>query len=149
MGAERADGRVRVVAAVAWHEGRVLLTRRPAGGPLGLLWEFPGGKLEPGETPEVALVRELREELGVRATPGERLAVERHDYAHGLEVEITFVRCALESHRFQPSSAVHETRWVTPRDLDPLDVLEGDRAFVAGLKKGRFGVPGAAPHGVA
>ena len=50
-------------------DGRVLLAKRPAGRPLAGLWEFPGGKLEPGETPETALVRELEEELGIRVAP--------------------------------------------------------------------------------
>src|SRR5574341_618676 len=68
--------RVRVAAAVVWRDGRLLLTQRPAGGPLGLQWELPGGKIEEGETPEHALVREVREELGVRATPLDVLAVD-------------------------------------------------------------------------
>src|SRR5262249_31818007 len=84
-------GPIRVAAAVVWHEGRLLLTQRPPGGPLGLQWEMPGGKIEPGETPEHALVREISEELGVRATPWEVLGVESHDYPHGLEVEIVFL----------------------------------------------------------
>jgi 8-oxo-dGTP diphosphatase len=50
-------------------DGRVLLAKRPPGRPLAGLWEFPGGKLEPGETPETALVRELEEELGIRVAP--------------------------------------------------------------------------------
>jgi 8-oxo-dGTP diphosphatase len=61
------DGPVLLVAAIALvdPDGRVLLTRRPEGKPMAGLWEFPGGKLDPGETPEEALIRELREELGV------------------------------------------------------------------------------------
>ncbi len=85
--------RVRVVAAVVWREGRLLLTQRPPGGALGLKWELPGGKVEAGESPEHALGRELREELGVAARPRETLAVDVHDYPHGLEVEIHFVSC--------------------------------------------------------
>uniref|UniRef100_A0A832I3B8 8-oxo-dGTP diphosphatase n=1 Tax=Eiseniibacteriota bacterium TaxID=2212470 RepID=A0A832I3B8_UNCEI len=125
--------RVRVAAAVVRDGERVLMTRRPPGGPLGLQWEFPGGKLEPGESPEHALVREVREELGVEARPLETLAIERHAYAHGLEVEITFIRCVLSSHAFTPSGAVHEVRWAAPRDIDPDGVLEADRPFLARL----------------
>ena len=54
-----------VAAALVDRDGRVLVQRRPPGKPLADLWEFPGGKVEPGETPEVALIRELREELGI------------------------------------------------------------------------------------
>ena len=50
-------------------DGRVLLAKRPPGRPLAGLWEFPGGKIEPGETPEAALIRELEEELGIRVSP--------------------------------------------------------------------------------
>lgn len=125
--------RVRVAAAVVWNEGRLLLTQRPSGGPLGLQWEFPGGKIEAGETPEHALVREIREELGVRATPLEVLEVDTHDYPHGLEVELVFVRCALDSIDFTPSAAVHAVRWVTPASVDIDTVLAGDRDFLKRL----------------
>jgi len=125
--------RVRVAAAVVMREGRVLLTRRPPGGPLGLLWEFPGGKLEPGETVEQALERELREELGVRVTAREVLEVATHDYPHGPAVEVHFVRCDAEADAFAPGPGVHEVRWVAPREVEPAEVLAADRAFLARL----------------
>jgi 8-oxo-dGTP diphosphatase len=125
--------RMRVVAAVVWDGPRLLMTQRPPGGPVGLKWEFPGGKVEKGESPEGALVRELREELGVGATAHETLAVHEHDYAHGTRVELVFIRCTLESHAFTPDESVHAVRWLEPRDVDVNDVLEGDRAFVRGL----------------
>jgi 8-oxo-dGTP diphosphatase len=124
---------IRVAAAVVWRDGRVLMTRRPPGGPLGLKWEFPGGKLEPGESAEQALVRELREELGVGATPQGTLAVETHSYQHGLTVELHFLRCELDSLDFTPSPEVHEVRWVHPHEADPAEVLEADRSFLASL----------------
>jgi 8-oxo-dGTP diphosphatase len=133
--AEPAAPRLRVAAAVVWREGLLLLTRRPPGGRFGLLWEFPGGKLEPGESPGQALARELREELGVGAVPGETLAVERYDYAQGPAVELYFVRCELESFGFTPSIAVHEVRWVRPAEVDPDGVLEADRGFLATLAR--------------
>ncbi len=109
------------------------MTRRPPGGPLGLRWEFPGGKLEAGESPEQASVRELGEELAVRAVAREVLAVERHDYGDGFSVELAFVRCELESAEFTPSAEVHEVRWIRPADVDPGEVLDADRAFLARL----------------
>lgn len=130
MAAQRS---VRVAAAVVRRDGRLLLTQRPPGGPLGLLWEFPGGKIEPGETAEQALVREVAEELGVRARPGEVLHVSHHRYPHGLDVEIVFLDCALEHERFTPSGAVHAVRWIEPAAVDVGEVLEADREFLVRL----------------
>lgn len=125
--------RVRVVAAVVWDGPLLLMTQRPPGGPLGLQWEFPGGKLEPGESPEAALEREIHEELGVRGAAHETLATHAHDYVHGVRVEITFVRCTLESREFQPSHAVFASRWTLPAEVQVNDVLEGDRDFLRSL----------------
>ena len=133
MADARATKRLRVVAAVVWDGPRLLMTQRPPGGPLGLQWEFPGGKLEAGESPEAALVRELREELGVEAAAHEKLAVHSHDYAHGVHVDVIFIRCTLDSLAFTPSHAVHAARWVEPSRVALHEVLEGDRDFLAGL----------------
>jgi mutator protein MutT len=130
---DRTPRPIRVAAAVVRRDGRVLLTRRPPGGPFGLKWEFPGGKLEPGETAEQALVRELREELGVGSVPQGTMAVETFQYAHGLSVELHFVRCELDSLDFTPSPEVHEVRWNQPSEVDPAEVLEADRGFLAVL----------------
>jgi len=132
-GAAAESGHVRVAAAVVWNGERILLTQRPPGGALGSMWEFPGGKLEPGESPEAAVVRELREELGVEARAIERLHVARYAYAHGLEVEITFLRCALDPAALTPGRGVHAYRWIRPRDVKPGEILEADRTFLASL----------------
>lgn len=129
--------RIRVVAAVVWREGLLLLTQRPPGGPLGLQWELPGGKMEPGESPGQALVREIREELGVTATAHEVLEVDSYDYPHGLDVEVSFVRCELDRHDFTPSAAVHAVRWLAPGSIDLATVLAGDRGFLSRLGTGR------------
>ena len=125
--------RVRVAAAVVWDGPRLLMTQRPPGGALGLQWEFPGGKIEPGETPEQAIVREVREELAVGATPQEQLDTVAHDYAHGLHVEIVFVRCTLDSFRFTLGAEVHAVRWQAPAEIALDDVLEADREFLRAL----------------
>lgn len=71
---------LKVVAALIGADGRFLICRRPLDKALGGYWEFPGGKLEPGETPEQALVRECREELGVDVGVGERVTRVTHQY---------------------------------------------------------------------
>jgi len=129
--------RIRVAAAVVWDGSLLLMTQRAAGGALGMMWEFPGGKIERNETPEQAIVREVREELGVRATPVERLHSVAHDYAHGTRVEIVFVRCTLDSLQFTLSDEVNDARWQQPSEIDLSRVLEADRDFLRSL-----GAPG-------
>jgi len=132
--ARPAGERVRVAAAVVWREGRLLLTQRPPGGALGLQWEFPGGKIEPGESAEHALEREIYEELGVHARAGEVLSVEQHDYPHGLQVEIAFIRCELASDDPKPGAGVHDLRWWELDTIDLSQVLAADRPFLGALK---------------
>jgi 8-oxo-dGTP diphosphatase len=130
-----ATGVIRVAAAVVWDGARVLFTQRPPGDPLALQWEFPGGKIQSGETPEQAVTREVLEELGVLATPLERLGETRHHYAHGLDVELVFIHCALASREFRPSAAVHAIRWAEPGAIDERELLEADREFVRTLAR--------------
>ena len=125
--------RVEVVAAVVFRAGRLLMTRRPPGGPHGGLWELPGGKLEPGESAPQALVREVREELGVAARAGRTLGVEEHEYAHGVCVRLHFVQAELEPLPFTPNDAVAEIAWRLPAEIDLSRVLEGDHAFLRSL----------------
>jgi 8-oxo-dGTP diphosphatase len=130
------EQRLRVAAAVVWHEGRLLLTQRPPGGPLGLQWELPGGKIERAETPEEALERELREELGVGSRVVEVIEVGSYDYPHGLSLELVFARCTLDSLDFAPSPAVNAVRWVAPAEIDLGQVLAADREFLKRLGAG-------------
>lgn len=125
--------RIRVAAAVVWDGPLLLMTQRAAGGALGLMWEFPGGKIERDETPEQAIVREVREELGVVATPVGRLHSVAHDYAHGTRVEIVFVHCTLDSLEFVLSDEVNDARWQPPSEIDLARVLEADRDFLRSL----------------
>ena len=118
-------GRVHVVAAVIRDgAGRVLLARRPPGGPHAGLWEFPGGKVEPGETPEAALAREILEELGVVVAVGARVAAVDHDYSH-LSIRLCAYRCRVV--RGEPRGADGQpVAWVRPRDLPAWPLPEAD-----------------------
>ncbi len=127
---------VRVVAAVAIREGKVLVCRRPEGSSFAGRWEFPGGKVEPGESDAGALKRELMEELAVRAGVGRELAVHTHDY-DGRKVEIHFLAVRLEEEPAAVEAA--EIRWVVPGELSRLPFLDGDALFVKKLSSpGRF-----------
>jgi len=79
-----------VVAGLLTRDGLVLICQRRPDQPMALQWEFPGGKIEQGETPEQALARELQEELGIRATIGPKVTHIRNNYRHGGAVDLQF-----------------------------------------------------------
>jgi 8-oxo-dGTP diphosphatase len=81
-----------VVAALMLRGDEVFICQRRPDQPMALQWEFPGGKIEPGEGPEAALARELNEELGIDATIGPRVTHIRHNYRHGGAVDLQFLR---------------------------------------------------------
>jgi 8-oxo-dGTP diphosphatase len=131
---------VLVAAAVLIEEGRVLLTQRKAGSHLAGAWEFPGGKVAPGEDPRDALRRELDEELGIAATAGEILDVTFHRYEDaGKAVLLMFFEAVRESGSPAPRALdVAAFKWGTRADLDPalfppadVAVLEKVRARIA------------------
>ena len=116
---------VEVVAGVIRDaRGRVLLTRRTEGRDLAGLWEFPGGKLEVGETVQACIVRELAEELGVVCEAGEVLATNLHTYP-GVAIELVAVRVHMAGDAMHLS--VHdEARWVGAKELLSLDLAPAD-----------------------
>lgn len=110
-----------VAAGVVIEGARVLLTRRMAGTHLAGMWEFPGGKVEPGEDPRDALRRELREELGIETRVGEIVDVAFHRFE---EADKAVLLLFYEASRTQESPApqpleVAELKWGGPSDLDP------------------------------
>jgi 8-oxo-dGTP diphosphatase len=130
-----------VVAALIEHEGKLLVCQRRRGSRFELLWEFPGGKVEPGETLEAALVRELQEELGVKATIGPEVHRLRHQYATtGVPFELVF---------FAGSTAPGDVRnleferieWRDLKSLPELKFLEADRDLIAKLASGEIRIP--------
>ncbi|MCB9759037.1 MAG: (deoxy)nucleoside triphosphate pyrophosphohydrolase [Alphaproteobacteria bacterium] len=118
--------RLRVVGAVAVVDGRVFLAQRPPGGRHGGLWEFPGGKVEPGESDAQALARELREELAVDATVGELVAVGRDDV-----IELWCYR--VELHGTPRPQEAQATGWFTPRQLAGLPTPPADVPALSAL----------------
>ncbi|MEU2680903.1 (deoxy)nucleoside triphosphate pyrophosphohydrolase [Streptomyces sp. NPDC007107] len=117
-----------VVAGAVCDGGRLLAARRSAPPELAGRWELPGGKLEPGESGEQALVRELREELGVEAEPLERIPGE-WPLKPGLVLRVWTVR--LLSGEVSPLEDHDELRWLAPDEADDVDWLDQDRPAVA------------------
>jgi 8-oxo-dGTP diphosphatase len=110
----------------------LLLAQRPPGEALAGFWEFPGGKLEAGETALHAVVREVREELGVDVEAIELMTQETHLYPHGLQVVLSFVRCTAPTGTLQPLDG-QAFRWVRLADVNPDEMLEADRPFIRRL----------------
>lgn len=131
---------VDVAAGIVIRGGRILVTRRPADSHLGGLWEFPGGKIEPGETAEQALGRELAEELGVEARVGALWGILSHRYPER-EVRLHFLFADIATG--EPRAvASEEFRWATPPELAELPFPGADRPVVAALLRcHREGVP--------
>jgi 8-oxo-dGTP diphosphatase len=117
--------RVLVVAALIERKGSVLVARRKEIGERAGLWEFPGGKVEPGEGERAALARELREELGVRVQVGELYARLEHIYPD-LQVELALYRARLHDNEDPRPLTAEELRWVTLRELPALSFCEAD-----------------------
>jgi 8-oxo-dGTP diphosphatase len=126
-----------VSAGIIYRNDRVLVGQRRKGDRHSLKWEFPGGKVEQGESPQQALIRELWEELHIAATIGGELARYQHDYPSGSRVHLIFF--AVPDFRGEPDGLVYEQiSWIVLRDLPALDFLEGDLDFIRRLARGDF-----------
>jgi 8-oxo-dGTP diphosphatase len=129
-----------VAAGIVLRGERVLVTRRLAGSHLGGLWEFPGGKIEPGETPAAALRRELAEELGVGVRVGPLWGILSHRYPErDVRLHVLFAWIA----RGEPRPvASEELRWATPVELVELPFPGADRPVLRALLRcHREGIP--------
>ncbi|HEU5443633.1 MAG TPA: 8-oxo-dGTP diphosphatase MutT [Steroidobacteraceae bacterium] len=120
-----------VAAALVDATGRVLIAERPAGKHMAGRWEFPGGKVAPGESEEAALARELEEELGVAVIDARPMMRLTHRYPDR-EVELSM--WVVERYRGEPRALDGQRlKWVQRRHLAAEDILEADRPFVAAL----------------
>lgn len=117
-----------VAAAVIHRDGRLLIARRAVGGRHPLLWEFPGGKVEPGESPSECLVREMKEEMGIDVEVGELLASLEHSYPD-VTIELLVFECMVA--RGEPADIGCESHaWVEPGRLGEYDLLPADRRLL-------------------
>jgi mutator protein MutT len=129
-----------VVAALIESDGRLLVCRRRRRARFELMWEFPGGKVEAGETPEAALARELREELGAASKIGPELYRVQHKYAAMREpIELIFFAA-----RVNPSEITNldfeQIAWREPKSLPELNFLPADRELIEKLANGSIRV---------
>jgi len=122
-----------VVAAVIESNGKILVCQRRRGDTFELMWEFPGGKVKPGETLPQALSRELLEELGTRAEIGAELFGTQHRYAEMREpIELTFFAASINPDTAR-NLAFERMEWRAPETLTELNFLPADREFIAKL----------------
>ena len=122
-----------VVAAVIEQDGRFLVARRLEGTHVAGFWEFPGGKVQAGETHEEALMREIEEELGVEITGLRRSFFTTHSYPERT-VELHFYRGHLSG---PPTAALgQELRWLAREDFDPVEFPPADAELIEGLIDG-------------
>lgn len=119
-----------VVAGILEQDGRILICRRRSDQVHALKWEFPGGKIESGETPEQALVRELREELGIESEPARELT--RYEFTYPGKKPILLIFLRVPAWTGQIEDRIFDTiLWESRENLKDYDFLEGDGPFIA------------------
>ena len=128
---------IKVVAAVLQRDGHILIGQRRKSDSHGLKWEFPGGKVERGESPVAALSRELEEELGIQARIGPEIVRYSHQYPKRATILLIFFSVTEFSGEPQ-SLAFERIVWERPEKLPQYDFLDGDVDFVRRLAAGEF-----------
>lgn len=130
--------RVVVVAVIERSDRRILIGQRRSEDSSPLKWEFPGGKIEEGETPEAALARELREELGATLNKCVELGRVRHTYAKPpAELEVRFYAASIDESEIRPNE-FEQVAWVLPRELRNYDFHAANAQVIAQLATGRL-----------
>jgi 8-oxo-dGTP diphosphatase len=127
----------RVVAGILVRGDEVLCCQRSADDPMPLKWEFPGGKIEPNETREAALARELMEELNIQAEIGPLVQTIRHSYRPGMLIELHFFRVDHWSGEMT-NRIFADMRWVKRAEMAKLDFLQADLTLVRDISEGRL-----------
>ena len=127
---------VEVVAALIWDKDKFMICQRPANKARALLWEFVGGKVEPGETKEQALIRECQEELAVTLSVGEVFMDVVHEYPD-LLVHLTLFNAEIKDGA--PQMLEHlDIRWITVDEIDLYDFCPADEEILLALKAKRI-----------
>lgn len=122
-----------VVAALIWNNGRFLACQRPAHKARGLLWEFVGGKVEPNESKEQALIRECMEELAIEVSPKEVFMEVTHQYPD-LNVHLTLFHATIANG--SPTCVEHNAlKWLLPEEIDEYDFCPADVEILAEIKR--------------
>jgi mutator protein MutT len=123
----------RIGVAVIWDRaGQILIDRRKIGGAMGGMWEFPGGKIEPGETVADCIIREIREELAIEITIGAQLISIEHTY-DTFQLTLIVHHCQHISGTPQPIES-EEIRWVNVSDLDKYQFPAANRAIINAIQ---------------
>lgn len=123
---------IEVAAAIIEREGKILVCRRGAGGVCEFLWEFAGGKLEKGETPFEALIRECREELEIEVTPEKILAEYPFSYPDR-DIYFYFIKASFGGEKLTLN--VHEdVKWLYPSEMDADEFCPADRDIISKLQ---------------
>ena len=126
---------VEVVAALIWQDDKFMICQRPAYKARGLLWEFVGGKVEPGETKEQALIRECKEELNVILSVGDVFMDVVHEYPD-LTVHLTLFNATIA--KGEPQKIEHnDIQWITPREISNYNFCPADEEILKKIIKTR------------
>ena len=119
---------VEVVAALIWDKDKFMICQRPADKPRGLLWEFVGGKVEPGETKEHALIRECQEELAITLSVGEVFMDVIHEYPD-ITVHLTLF-CATIADGIPQKLEHNDIQWITPKEIPNYEFCPADEEIL-------------------
>jgi A/G-specific adenine glycosylase len=124
-----------MATGILTYQGKILIQKRKSHGVWANLWEFPGGRLEPGETPEMALIREYQEETELKVGHLDKITTVKHSYTI-YRVTLHCYFCAPTDGRFEPMlHGAQESRWIKPEELSDYAFPAGHRKLINYLKK--------------